>query len=88
MNSLVNTLNLLFQIFSFLVLARVIMSWIRPNPYHPTWGPIIRFIIQVTDPIMEPVRRLIPPMGGLDISPIIVLFGLDILRRLIIGMLI
>lgn len=88
MSSLAASLNTLFQIFSFLILARVIISWVRPNPYHPTWGPIIRVIFQVTDPIMEPVRRLMPPMGGLDFSPIIVLLGLDILRRLIIGMLI
>ena len=82
-----NTINILFRIYSFIVLARVILSWFRISPWHPTWGPIIRFIYQVTDPIMEPVRRFIPPMGGLDFSPIIVLFGLDILRVLVLNLL-
>ncbi len=88
MIALANTINLLFRIYSFIVLARVILSWVRVSPWHPTWGPIIRFIYQVTDPIMEPVRRLLPAMGGLDFSPIIVLFGLDILRTLVVNVLI
>ncbi len=88
MYALASTINTLFQILTFLVIARVVISWVRPDPYHPTWGPIIRIILQLTDPIMEPVRRLMPPMGGLDFSPIIVLFGLDILRRIVISLLI
>lgn len=87
MIAIASAINTLFQIFIFLIFARVIMSWVRPNPYHPTWGPIIRVIFQLTDPIMEPVRRLLPPMGGLDFSPIIVLFGLDLLRRLVLSLL-
>ena len=80
-----NIVNTVFRIFSFIVLARVILSWIRVSPWHPTWGPIIRFIYQVTDPIMEPVRRLLPSMGGLDFSPIIVLFGLDLIRVFVVN---
>ena len=88
MLALANIINLLFRIYSFIVLARVILSWVRVSPWHPTWGPIIRFIYQVTDPVMEPVRRLLPAMGGLDFSPIIVLFGLDILRTLVVNVLV
>lgn len=85
---MITTINLIFNILYILILARVILSWVRPDPYHPTWGPIVRFIVQATDPIMEPVRRLMPPMGGLDFSPIIVLFGIDLLRRVILTILI
>ncbi len=85
MIAVANTINMLFRIFSFIVLARVILSWVRVSPWHPTWGPIIRFIYQATDPIMEPVRRLIPPMGGLDFSPIIVLIGLDLIRGVVVS---
>ena len=84
---MITTINLIFNILYILILARVILSWVRPDPYHPTWGPIVRFIVQATDPIMEPVRRLMPPMGGLDFSPIIVLFGIDLLRRVILTIL-
>ena len=85
--ALANTINIIFRVYTFLIFARIIFSWIRVDPYHPTWGPILRFVYQATQPIMEPVRRLMPSMGGLDFSPIIVLLGLDLLRGLIIQVL-
>lgn len=85
---LANTINLLFRIFSILVFVRIIFSWVRVDPYHPTWGPILRFVYQMTEPIMAPVRNAMPAMGGLDFSPIIVLLGLDLLRALIVGVLV
>jgi len=84
---LISTIDLLLRLLTILIFVRVIFSWIRVSPYHPTWGPIMRFVHQVTDPIMEPVRRLIPPMGGLDWSPLIVLFGLNFLRNVIVQVL-
>ncbi len=87
MYALANTINMLFRIYSFIIIARVIVSWVRVSPYHPTWGPVVRFIYQATEPLMEPVRRFLPAMGGLDFSPIIVLLGLDLLRTLVVGML-
>lgn len=88
MIAIASTINLLFRIFSFIVLARVILSWVRVSPYHPTWGPLVRGIYQITEPIMEPVRRMLPAMGGLDFSPIVVLLGLDLLRVLVVNLLI
>jgi YggT family protein len=77
--SLISLINFLFTIFYVLLFANIIFSWIRPNPYHPVYGPIIRFVYAVTEPVLNPVRRLLPTMGGLDFSPMIVL----ILARLI-----
>jgi YggT family protein len=70
--------NFLFGALSILILIRVLMSWI-PNldPYNP----IVRLIHQLTDPILEPARRLIPPIGGLDLSPLIVLLLIDFVIR-------
>ena len=87
MTAIAGTVNIIFRIFTILVFARVILSWVRIDPYHPTWGPILRFIYQMTEPIMEPVRRLIPPMGGLDWTPLIVLIGLDLLRGVLVNLL-
>ncbi|GAB4264352.1 MAG: YggT family protein [Candidatus Promineifilaceae bacterium] len=87
MYALASTINMLFRIYSFIIIARVIVSWVRVSPYHPTWGPVVRFIYQATEPLMEPVRRFLPAMGGLDFSPIIVLLGLDLIRTLVVGML-
>lgn len=70
--------NFLFGALSILILIRVLMSWI-PNldPYNP----LVRLIYQLTDPILEPARRLIPPIGGLDLSPLIVLLLIDFVIR-------
>ncbi|MCA9953586.1 MAG: YggT family protein [Anaerolineales bacterium] len=80
-------IHYIFRAYTYLVFARVIFSWIRVDPYHPFWGPILRFVFQATEPIMEPVRRILPNMGGLDFSPIIVLIGLDLIRGLLIQLL-
>ena len=85
--ALANAVHIIFRAYTYLILARVILSWIRVDPYHPVWGPILRFVFQATEPIMQPVRRMLPSMGGLDLSPIIVLLGLDLIRGLIIQVL-
>ncbi|MCB9008376.1 MAG: YggT family protein [Ardenticatenaceae bacterium] len=85
--ALANAVHIIFRAYTYLILARVILSWIRVDPYHPVWGPILRFVFQATEPIMQPVRRMLPSMGGLDLSPIIVLLGLDLIRGLIVQVL-
>ena len=87
MGILITTINLLFNVIYFLILARIIFSFIRVSPYHPTWGPILRFVHQATEPIMAPVRNILPPMGGLDFSPMLILIVASFLRRLIISIL-
>lgn len=80
MGSIFGLLAILLNFYSFLILVRVLMSWI-PNldPYNP----IVQLLIQVTDPIMEPARRLIPPIGMMDISPIVVLLALNFIGRML-----
>lgn len=67
------------DIYSFIIIVRVFMTWI-PNldPYHP----IVQMLRQVTDPVLEPARRLIPSFGMMDFSPIVVIFALRIIRGL------
>ncbi len=78
-------INLLYYILVILLLARVVLSWIRPDPYSSTWGPIMRFVFRDTDPILAPVRRILPPMGGLDLSPLIVWVAASFLRTILLG---
>ncbi len=59
----------LLTIYGYIIIARALISWINPNPYNP----LIRIIYAITDPVLEPIRRLLPDMGGLDISPFIAL---------------
>ena len=83
---LVDIINLVFGAFYVLLLAQIVLSWVRPNPYHPTWGPIIRFINGVIDPILNPIRRVMPRLGGLDFSPMIVLLLARVLQGFLISL--
>lgn len=88
MNMLLSTLaeviNLVFQIYIFIVIARALVSWVSPDPYNP----IVRFLYQVTDPVLDRIRRIIPSQfGGIDFSPIILLLGLSLVRRLLLELL-
>lgn len=76
-------INLLFQALYILIIARVIISWIRVDMYHPTYGPIVRFIYQSTEPLLAPIRNALPQMGGLDFSPLILLLLVGFVRNLL-----
>jgi YggT family protein len=89
MPSLASIVSLLFQIYTFLILIRVLLSWVNTNPYQARIDhPIVRILYQVTDPVLRPLQRLIPPIGGtVDISPIVALVILEIARRIIVSFL-
>lgn len=79
-----NIISLLFNALYVLILARIIFSFVQVSPYHPTWGPIMRFVYQATEPLLAPIRNMLPPMGGLDFSPMIVLLLASLLRQIIL----
>lgn len=68
----------LIQLYTYALLARVILSWF-PIRYGSPLQSVMRVLIEITEPILGPVRRMLPPMGGLDLSPIVVFIGLEIL---------
>ncbi len=88
--TLVRIISLLFQIYEFLILIRVLLSWLTLTSYSHFMGhPAVQFLIRVTDPVLEPLRRLIPPIGGaIDISPVVALILLEIVHRLLIWLLV
>ncbi len=69
----------LLKIYGYIIIVRAIISWVNPNPYNP----LVRLIHGLTDPVLEPIRRLLPDMGGLDISPFVALLIIWILMSLI-----
>ena len=71
-------LSRILDIYMIIIVIRVIFSWIRPkNPSYFHY-----FIYKTTEPVLEPIRRIIPPIGGtLDISPIIVFLLIGLLKR-------
>ncbi len=83
---LAQLINAIYWILVIMIFARFIFSWVRPDPYHPVWGPLVRITYQVTEPLLAPIRRVLPGMSGLDFSPIILLFGLNILRGILLNL--
>lgn len=71
--------NIIFEVYIWLVIIRCILSFFRHNPYQP----LIRFVYEVTEPVMAPFRRFIPAAGGVDFSPIIVILVLTLLQGLV-----
>lgn len=69
-------------IYSLLIVVRIVLSWVTSHG-----NAVLRFLIKITDPILEPFRRLIPPLGMFDISPIIVLFLINFLQMAVAGVL-
>jgi YggT family protein len=80
----------LFLVYIILILIRVLLSWIPRMPYNPTLRSVLDFITDTTDPYLNVFRRIIPPIGGggfgLDLSPMIGLIVLLILRGLVVAL--
>ncbi|MCU7905210.1 MAG: YggT family protein [Candidatus Thiodiazotropha sp. (ex Epidulcina cf. delphinae)] len=72
--------ELLINIFLFGVLIQVILSWINPGSYNPATA----LLYSLTDPVMRPAQKILPPMGGLDLSPMLVMIGLVLLKMLLL----
>lgn len=85
MLTVIRIVSFLFQLYEFLILIRVLLSWVSVNPYGSVaTHPAMLLLIRVTDPVLAPLRRIIPPIGGaIDISPVIALILLEILRRFV-----
>ena len=73
-------ISLIINIFLFAILIQVIMSWVNPGGYNPA----IKLIHGLTEPLLAPARRRMPDMGGLDLSPMIVMIGLVVLEMLLV----
>lgn len=74
-------LRLLFDVYSLVILASVVLSWVQLPPDNP----IVRVVSALTEPLLAPIRRVLPAFGGFDFSPLVLLFALNLLRRLLLG---
>lgn len=70
------TIGIVVNIYFFGIIASIIISWVAPGSYNPT----ILLLRQLTEPVMAPFRKLIPSMGGLDLSPIFIILAINVLR--------
>jgi YggT family protein len=74
-------LELLIYVFMFSIIALVILSWVQPQSYNPVFG----LLHSLSSPVMRPARRLLPPISGLDLSPIIAFLVLGVALRLLVA---
>ena len=69
----------LIDLYSLIVLAAVIITWVQLPPTHL----VAVSLRAITEPVLDPIRRVLPPMSGLDFSPLVLLFGLQFIRGLL-----
>ena len=80
---LISFINILINILYFAMIGRVIMSWINVGPSSPLY-PIAKVLYQITEPVLAPIRRVLPTFGMLDLSPMVALLVLYAIRRLFV----
>jgi YggT family protein len=75
----VHLVHEVINIYRYVVFAAIIASWVAPGSNHP----LVVFLHRVTEPLLAPIRKVLPDLGGIDISPIVLLLALQILQKLI-----
>ncbi len=82
-NNIILFLVTVVQFYSYVVLARVILTWL---PNISRTNTLVEFIYQLTDPVLTPIRQALPAMGAVDLSPLVLLIGLHLVRSLLMSM--
>jgi YggT family protein len=78
--AIANVLNLALSLFVWLIIIRALISWFNPDPYNT----LFQFLYRVTEPVLSVVRGAMPNLGGIDISPIIVLLAAEFLKNFLV----
>jgi YggT family protein len=78
--SLGELLELLFNVYFYAILGVAILSWVSPAPRHP----LIALVHSLTEPVLSQIHRILPPMGGMDLSPVVALIALQFLKMLML----
>ncbi|WP_372776952.1 YggT family protein [Litorivivens sp.] len=80
--SVIGCVALTVNIYFFAIIINIILSWVAPGSHHPA----AVLLYQLTEPVMQPFRKLIPPMGGIDLSPILVFLSISVVQILLKSM--
>jgi len=73
-------INIILSLYMFIIFGRVIISWVSADPYNP----IVRFLISVTEPVLYPIRRRLPMMGGIDFAPFLLILAIIFIKSFIV----
>jgi YggT family protein len=78
--ALAKLLNIILSAYIWIVIARAVISWVNADPYNP----IVRFLVQITDPLLSRIRRILPPLGGIDLSPMLLILVIVFLQSFLV----
>ena len=78
--SIAELVGLLLNVFLFAIFIQVILSWVNPGTYNP----VVSLLYSITEPVLRPCRRLIPPMSGMDLSPLVALIAIQLAKMLLL----
>lgn len=78
--ALAKLLNIILSAYIWIVIARAVISWVNADPYNP----IVRFLVQITDPLLSRIRRFLPPLGGIDFSPMLLILAIVFLQSFLV----
>ena len=81
LNAVAYILEFVLNIYMYIIIARAILSWVNPDPYNP----IVNFLYRATEPVLYRLRSKLPNMGGLDLSPLIVLLCIFFLQKFLVN---
>lgn len=79
-SAVASILDTLLTIYTYILIARALISWVNPDPYNP----IVNFLHRVTEPVLDPIRRRVPDLGGIDVSPIIAFMAIIFMQKFLI----
>jgi len=79
--ALARVIEVVLTIYTWIIIAQAVLSWVNPDPYNP----IVRFLYRVTEPVLAPIRRLLPTRGmGIDFSPLIAILVIYFLQMFLV----
>ena len=82
--AIANLINLVLVAYMWIIIARALLSWVNPDPGNP----IVRFLYRITEPVLRPIRHRLPTFAmGLDLSPLVVLLAIYLLRDFLVPVL-
>lgn len=80
LSALAEVVNIILTIYMWVIIARALISWVSPDP----WNPIVRLLDQLTEPVLDPIRRRLGMGMGLDLSPIIAILIIIFLQAVVV----
>ncbi len=83
LKALASVLDMALSLYMWIIIIRALLSWVNPDPYNP----IVRFLYGITEPVLGRIRRFLPPLGGIDLSPLVAILAIVFLKQFLVPVL-